>query len=82
MADSFWYTLYTYNLNCLKPAILGQKKLAVHKTASPARMERQSHRQTVPQQHSTPPTATHERLPLLMKGVLTTQILLEGVLTG
>jgi len=59
------------------------KKLAVHKTVSLTRMERQTHRQTVPQQHSTPPTAaaTHERLPLLMKGVLTTQILLVGVLT-
>lgn len=24
-ADSFWYTLYTYNLNCLKQSILCQK---------------------------------------------------------
>jgi len=30
MADSFWYTLYTYNLNCLKQSILGQKKSSLY----------------------------------------------------
>lgn len=53
MADSFLYTPYTYNVNCLKQSILCQKKPAVHKTVSPARMERQTRRQTVPKQHST-----------------------------